>query len=249
MYLSKRVKIIFLLLIKKVENNLSNIQTTENDLLNVLKSLNVNKSPGPDGIHPKILRELCNELSYPLKVLFDKTMNEGKLPKGWKEAEVRPIFKNKGSKSSPGNYRPVSLTAVICKIFEKFVRDALCKHFTDNNLLSEEQYGFCKGRSCTTQLLVTLNNWMHSLDKKLPLDAAYLDFHTRTNSMKLGKPGFDTKKFQFFFTNRIINLWNKLPSNTLTSESLNTFKNNIDKNLKRYWYECDIDITKMSPMK
>ena len=110
-------------------------------------------------------------------------MNEGKLPKCWKEAEVRPIFKNKGNKSSPGNYRPVSLTAVICKIFEKFVRDALCKHFTDNNLLSEEQYGFCKGRSCTTQLLVTLNDWMHSLDKKLPLDAAYLDFRKAFDSV------------------------------------------------------------------
>ena len=94
-----------------------------------------------------------------------------------------------------------------------------------------------------------LNNYYDPITTKSLLTLSNNPYHTRTNSMKLGKPGFDTKKFQFFFTNRIINLWNKLPSNTVTSESLNTFKNNIDKNLKRYWYECDIDITKMSPMK
>ena len=59
-------------------------------------------------------------------------MIEGRLPKALKEAEVKPIFKNKGKKSAPGNYRPVSLTAVICKIFEKFIKDALCKHFINN---------------------------------------------------------------------------------------------------------------------
>ena len=55
-------------------------------------------------------------------------------------------------------------------MFEKFIRDAMCKHFTENGLLSDEQYGFCKGRSCSTQLLVTLNDWMSSIDNKIPLD-------------------------------------------------------------------------------
>ena len=167
---------------REVENSLSDLTVSDGDMLNILKSLNVNKSPGPDGVHPKLLKELCNELCHPLKLLFDKSMNEGRLPKCWKEAEVRPIFK-KGKKSAPGNYRPVSLTAVVCKVFEKFIRNALCKHFIDNNLLSEEQFGFCQGRSCTTQLLVTLNEWMQSLDKKVPLDAAYLDFRKAFDSV------------------------------------------------------------------
>ena len=148
---------------------------TTTDMEKALSSLKICKSPGPDGIHPRLLKELSKELSLPLKLLFDLTMIKGKIPKKWKEAEVRPLFK-KGAKSSPGNYRPVSLTSVVCKVFESFIRKAIYDHFVNNDLLSVEQYGFCKGRSCTTQLLNSLFDWFSFLDKDIPVDVVYLDF-------------------------------------------------------------------------
>ena len=151
------------------------INVSVKDMEDALRTLNVNKSSGPDGLHPRVLKELATVLSYPLKLLFDKTIAQGKLPSQWKVAEVRPIFK-KGNKTSPGNYRPVSLTPIICKIFEKFIKDSIFKHLTVNNLLSDDQYGFCGGRSCTTQLLNTINDWFSYLDKNIPVDAVYLDF-------------------------------------------------------------------------
>ena len=84
---------------------------------------------------------------------------------------MRPIFK-KGKKSSPGNYRPVSLTSILCKIFESFIRRALYAHLIENKLLSEHQFGFCQGRSCVSQLLVTLCDWMYDLDNDIPVDFA-----------------------------------------------------------------------------
>jgi hypothetical protein len=159
---------------RRTDANLSFITVSVEQMSKALQKLKVDKSPGPDQIHPKILKELCNELAYPFKVLFDKTMIEGKIPKDWKEAEVRPLFK-KGDKSAAGNYRPVSLTSVVCKLFEGFIRDALCNHLVENDLLSRDQFGFTKGRSCVTQLLVTLNDWLQLLDKNLPVDAVYLD--------------------------------------------------------------------------
>ena len=154
---------------------IDNINVSVKDMEESLRSLNVNKSSGPDGLHPRVLKELATVLSYPLKLLFDKTITQGKLPSQWKIAEVRPIFK-KGIKTSPGNYRPVSLTPIICKIFEGFIKDSIFKHLTQNNLLSDDQYGFCGGRSCTTQLLNTINDWFSYLDKNVPVDAVYLDF-------------------------------------------------------------------------
>ena len=151
------------------------INVSVKDMEDALRTLNVNKSSGPDGLHPRVLKELSTVLSYPLKLLFDKTIAQGKLPSQWKVAEVRPIFK-KGNKTSPGNYRPVSLTPIICKIFEKFIKDSIFKHLTVNNLLSDDQYGFCGGPSCTTQLLNTINDWFSYLDKNIPVDAVYLDF-------------------------------------------------------------------------
>ena len=110
-----------------------------------------------------------------LSFLFNNSLSKGKIPSDWKIAEVRPIFK-KGTKSNPGNYRPVSLTSVVCKIFEGFVRDKLFKHLIENNLLSKEQFGFCAGRSCITQLLNTIFDWLCHIDEDVPVDAIYLDF-------------------------------------------------------------------------
>ena len=65
---------------------------------------------------------------------------------------------------------------MVCKVFEGFVNDALCIHLSENNLLSNEQFGFCRGRSCVTQLVSTIKDWMESLDGRTPVDAVYLDF-------------------------------------------------------------------------
>ena len=67
----------------------------------------------------------------------------------WKEAEVRPIFKQ-GSRSEVGNYRPVSLTLIVCKVMEKIIRRLVLQHMIANEFLSDYQHGFVFGRSCTT---------------------------------------------------------------------------------------------------
>ena len=159
----------------KTNVTVDSVNITVDMMLKALQGLNGDKSPGPDELHPRVLRELANELAYPLHYLFVKTMKQGKIPSEWKEAEVVPIFK-KGDKSTPGNYRPVSLTSIVCKLFEKFIRNALCDHMTNNNLLSPDQFGFTSGRSCVTQLLVTINDWLESLGQGKPVDAVYLDF-------------------------------------------------------------------------
>ena len=155
--------------------SLDNVTVTKEHMLKKLLSLNASKSPGPDGIHPRQLKELAHELAAPLTILFETCMHEGKVPMSWKLAEDKPIF-IKGDKTDPGNYRPISLVCVICKVFESFIRDALCEHLDRHNLLSIEQFGFTKGRSCTTQLLVTVGDWMNSLDNGTSVDAIYLDF-------------------------------------------------------------------------
>ena len=67
-------------------------------------------APGPDKVANKLIIELKNELAYPLAVLFRKSINESHMPDDWRLSNVTPVYK-KGSKSDPGNYRPVSLTS------------------------------------------------------------------------------------------------------------------------------------------
>ena len=140
-----------------------------------LQELNPGKAQGPDKIPPRVLKELAEVLAGPLSVLFNKSLETGVIPLEWKTAEVVAIFK-KGTRSEPGNYRPVSLTCVLCKMLESFVRDAIVNHMTVYNLYSECQHGFRKSRSCVTQLLEVMEILTDFIDDGESVDIIYLDF-------------------------------------------------------------------------
>ena len=82
-------------------------------------------------------------------------MNTGIVPAIWREANVTAIFKNKDNCWQAGNYRPVSLISVVCKVMESFVRDSMMQHLEQNDLLSNQQYGLISGR----QLLNVMDEW------------------------------------------------------------------------------------------
>ena len=118
-----------------------NIIINEEIVMKLMKNLNVNKSPGPNLIHPKVLKELCGSLINPMTLIFQKSFQYGELVDDWKTANVKALFK-KGSRDNPSNYRPISLSCVPCKLMEKLVRDAIVNHMTSNKLFSDSQYGF-----------------------------------------------------------------------------------------------------------
>jgi hypothetical protein len=160
---------------KAFEKELNEIEFGKDKIQNLLKNLDISKSPGPDGMHPKVLKELSDVIAEPLADVFRKSLAESTLPHQWKVANVTPLFK-KGDKSKAGNYRPVSLTSIPCKIMEKVVRDSVFQHLKDNNLLSDCQHGFVSNRSCSTNLLSVLDKWTSMLDNGTPVDVIYLDF-------------------------------------------------------------------------
>ena len=90
-------------------------------------------------------------------MIFELSYNSGKVPSEWKCANVTPIFK-KGSKASPNNYRPVSLTSVVCKVMESIIKDKIVDHLCMNNLIFKSQHGFMKKRSCLTKTTPTFGN-------------------------------------------------------------------------------------------
>ena len=160
---------------KDVKSELTDMSITKDTVLKKLKQLDPTKSPGPDGFHSRVLKELADELAEPLAMIFNKSLEEGSLPDEWKDANVSPIFK-KGEKSNPGNYRPISLTSIVCKVMESILRDRIMEHLTDNELLTRCQHGFVPKRSCITNLLDVMDKWTDSLDIGKPVDAVYLDF-------------------------------------------------------------------------
>ena len=139
-----------------------------------LKCLNVNKSAGVDEIHPRVLREVADSVSCPLKILFETSMLCGSLPDDWKSANISAVHK-KGKKCLVDNYRPISLTSIVVKLFESIVRDRLMQYFLTNHLFSDKQFGFIKGRSTTLQLLNILDDWSRKLEIGGQVDVVYTD--------------------------------------------------------------------------
>ncbi len=140
-----------------------------------LKKLRIWKSPGPDGLRPRVFQEAASLLSIPLCSLYKRSLAEGTLPSEWKVGHISPIFK-KGERHSPGNYRPVCLTAIVCKVMESLLRDAIMEHLNSSGFLSNYQHGFVPGRSCATQLLETLETWTATIDEGYSTDCIYLEF-------------------------------------------------------------------------
>ncbi len=161
---------------------LDSITITEKAVREQIQNLKTDSAAGPDEIGPKLLQELESVLTRPLTWIFRESINSGEVPAEWRSANVTPILK-KGAKSDPGNYRPVSLTSVCCKLLESILRDALMDHLTVNNLLNPSQHGFMPGKSCTTNLLEFMEKTTKVIDAGLPFDVFFLDFAKAFNKV------------------------------------------------------------------
>ncbi|KFW77834.1 RNA-directed DNA polymerase from mobile element jockey, partial [Phalacrocorax carbo] len=105
--------------------------TQEEAVYDLLLHQDTHKSMGPDGIHPRVLRQQPEEQAKPLSIIYQQSWLTGEVPDDWRFADVTPIYK-KGQKKDPGNYRPVSLTLVPGKVMELFILNVLTKHVQDN---------------------------------------------------------------------------------------------------------------------
>ena len=103
------------------------------------------------------------------------SLKEGIVPFEWKEANIIPLF-NKGSRNKSVNYRPVSLTSVICKLLETIIMDHMMDFLIKHKLINPSQHGFLKAKSCLTNLLCFLEEITKWVDDGSPVDVIYLDF-------------------------------------------------------------------------
>ena len=111
----------------------------------------------------------------PVTLIMKCSLESGLVPDDWKAAYVTPVYK-KDAKSNVSNYRPISLTSQLCKVFEAIVRDAIVKHLEEHSLVNDTQHGFRKGGSCLSNLLQFLDQVTRCIDEDACTDIIYLDF-------------------------------------------------------------------------
>jgi len=170
----------------KVEDDFPLVE--EDCVRDCLSDLDVHKSMGPNGMHPRVLRELADVVAEPLSI-FERSWRTGEAPEDWRKASVTPIFQ-KGKKEDPGNYRPVSLTSIPGKVMEQLILEII-KQVKEKKVISSSQHGFTKGKSCLTNLIAFYDGMTSWVDKGRRVDVVYLDFskafHTVSCNILLGK--------------------------------------------------------------
>ena len=156
-------------------NPLRKIEITVNKVKMKLKKLNSNKSAGPDGFYPRVIKETEEETAPHFCNIFRTSLEQRKAVRDWKLQNISPLFK-KGSKDDPGNYRPISLSSVPGKMLESIIADDMMSHLEHNKLILDSQHGFRSGRSCLTNLVDFFQDMFSIYDKSRAVDILYLDF-------------------------------------------------------------------------
>ena len=154
---------------------IGNLEITSEMVKKELKKLVISKTMGPDNIPPKVLSALAETDGFveAVTILFNKCFNTTSVPEIWKTAHVIALHK-KGSKTDRSNYRPISLTCILCKVYEKLLRAHILMHVESK--ISEQQHGFVSGRSCLSNLLESLDAISDILAEGGTVDIFYLDF-------------------------------------------------------------------------
>jgi len=151
------------------------IEFGEEDIEKAIDKIPTTSAPGPDGIPAILLKNCKKSLSTPIYYIWRDSLDKGIVPSNLKEAEIIPIHKG-GSKAYPKNYRPISLTSHITKLFERVVRKEMIDYLEKNGFMNKNQHGFRKGHSCLSQLITHYNNILNALECGNNIDTVYLDF-------------------------------------------------------------------------
>ena len=140
----------------------------------------------PDGIPYCFIRKIAAEIASPLEIIFNLCFMRTQIPDRWKEAYVFPLPK-KPPYSEPNNFRPVSITSLFCRLFEKIMKESIVRHLDQHSIIPASQHGFSTGKSTITQMLESLNDWTLAMSQKQNVDIIYFDFEKAFDKVPHGK--------------------------------------------------------------
>ena len=190
---------------------LSFIPIQREKILEILKSLNVSKACGIDGIGNNVLKKCADSLVEPISIIASASLESGCFPAAWKQANVVPVYK-KNDKSCITNYRPISLLPCPSKVVERLVYNELYAYCSKFNLLSEKNSGFKKLDGTINQLINLTNKIYQALNDEHEIAMIFLDLskaydricHTRLiyKLRKIGIKGTLLKWIESYLSDR-----------------------------------------------
>ena len=160
----------------RTQSRLNSIDINENEVLNIIRALNIHKVHGYDDISIRMIKMCDKSLLKPLTLLFENSIKSSCYPDIWKRSNIIPVHK-KNDKQLVNNYRPISLLPCFGKIFEKIIFNKTYHFLLEENLLNPNQSGFRLAGSCINQLLAVTHEIFEAFDcnPSLEVRSVFLD--------------------------------------------------------------------------
>ena len=161
-----------------------------------------NKAPGTDGIGFSFVKNMVGGIEMPLVLLFQKSLEIGQVPEQWKKANVTAIHKREGQRCDPGNYRPVSLTPQVGKLFERIIRDYLVRFLENKQEIASVDSGL---RGHASRICWSFWTFVSDyVDECIPVDAIYLDFQKAFDKVSHMYSKLLTKMARYGIDDRVV---------------------------------------------
>uniref|UniRef100_A0A8R1IGV2 Reverse transcriptase domain-containing protein n=1 Tax=Caenorhabditis japonica TaxID=281687 RepID=A0A8R1IGV2_CAEJA len=148
---------------------------TDAEMLSMMLKCKTSCSQTPDNVPYKFLKIIAHLISSPLAQLCNLSMMRCECPSLWKESIVIPLNK-KENPTVPTDFRPISLTSQLCRIYERCLLKKILQHLDTIKFWNNDQHGFRPKKSTVTCMLEAVNDWTESIDEGAQVDVIYLDY-------------------------------------------------------------------------
>ena len=155
---------------------MTTIAFRSSEIKELLLNLDPYSGSGPDGIFPLFFRETADILAPKIAVIFRELIRAGCFSLCWRAANVTPTSKTVSAGSSPSDYRLISITPILSKVFERLLAKRLNKYAERNNLFPNQQFGFRKGLGACDAVLTISDRVQRALDSGSEARMVGLDF-------------------------------------------------------------------------
>ena len=164
------------------EESCDSILCSEEEVYNLLCSLDTTKSNGDDDISAIMLHNTALSITEAVTKMFNISISLGQLPDEWKVSRFTPIPKH-GDRTNPSNYCPISLLSVLSKILEKHMAQLLTEHMA----ISLHQWGFYKEKSTAGALALAFDQWRRHLEESNDICTMFFDYRKAFDTVPHGK--------------------------------------------------------------
>jgi len=204
----------------------------KNEILYCIKNLKNDKACSEDDIVNEYIKSTSDRFIHVYEKLFNIIFDTGVLPQSWLSGIIKPIYKNKGDKKDPKNYRPITIVSCLGKLFTAILNSRLSDYSEECSIIKENQSGFRQNYSTLENIFSIFTLFQILKTKRKKLYCAFIDFEKAFD--RVWRDGLFYKLLLNNINGKMYNIISNMYSNI---KSCISYNNNVSD-----YFNCEIGV-------